>query len=235
MLMLIYCLCFLPMFLLSGSKVATARAKQLIAARVYDYYTGIGITAPDPIALTPEKETTVAEAHSAFIIEGKAVGSTVSPISPMSRSDRNSGTSSGGGDSPTRGHSDGAVFVSAPPPLLPSTSSRSRSPGSYSSPSSPPLPTDTSSGTAPSDAVIMACARHLDHKGVLSWLDVMRETGLWTGRLKPSTCVAINQCTGAKDAAGVVRWYHAVRKAGGNANEHTFNMAVKAFAYVVPL
>jgi pentatricopeptide repeat protein len=193
-----------------GSKSATGRARELIAARVADYYTGIGASIPEPSPLTPERETSVAAAHSAFASDSKVVGAQLShsadavdvtSLTPI-----------------------GADRTASVPPIQPPTTT------AVVLSSASPTPPDTD-GELPSDAVIRACAKHIDVKGVLSWLDVMKETGLWVGRLKPSTCAAIVACTGAKNSVGVVRWYRAVQQYGPNVNEHTFNMAVKAFAY----
>lgn len=185
-----------------GSKAATTRAKQLIAVRVADYYTGIGAAVPEPNALTPERETSIAEAHSAFAAVTQFAGVRRSQSSDLSS------------DSATE-----------------SLSGTPRDPEAAETGDDLSVTVSGEEGEFPNEAVINACAKHVDQKGVLSWLDVMKETGLWVGRLKPSTCVAITACTSAKDASGVVRWFRAVQKAGGNVNEHTFNLAIKAFAY----
>jgi len=186
-----------------GAKPATARAKQLIAARVSDYYTGIGAAMPEGSPLTPDRETSVAEAHMTFTAESRAVGAQLTHGS--------------------NGQASGRTTTARPSTMLATTEAQA---------AAAPLQDQVKlADSFPSEAAIAACAKFVDAKGVVPWLDVMRESGLWVGRMKPSTCVAINACTCAKDANGVVQWYRAVQRAGGSVNEHTFNSAIKTFAY----
>lgn len=170
---------------------------------------------PEQMFVRSEKEAMpVLQAHSAFAAEARA-------------QDLLQGTSVPGQGPHTS-------------PTLPQSPTAPHSPnhsGSFGTTTSMPLhsppgaATDVQLDTVPSEAIIAACIRHTDHKGALSWFDAMKDAGLRSGRSKCSVCVAINACTDAKDAAGVVRWYTAVLAAGGAVNENTFNLAIKAFAH----
>lgn len=211
-----------------GSKAASERAKKLIAGRVTDYYTGIGVQNPEATFVRSEKQAiTVLEAHSAMSLESRAGEHSSESVdmlmNPSTIAKSNTSTARDSSHSASikanvpRGNIISACIKNLDAKGALSWFDAMRDAGLRASRSKCSV-----------CMAINACTDATDAQGVIQWYQEMKEAG---GAPNESTFnLAIKAFAQAGDISGAEHWIDAMWQVGFTPNAVSFNAVINRCA-----